>query len=120
MALESYSNALRSCPTTAMSLDYSKHVFKLIGLWFKNCHRAETQDLVNNLVEESICQIPTYHFVPLIYQIFSRIDNDDSSFQNTLQKFVLQISIDHPYHSIPQLIALSNGDIENKVEAVKR
>lgn len=120
IALESYCNALKLCPTTATSLDFSKHVFMLIGLWFKNCQRDETKDAVDDLMQTSLFQIPTYHFVPLIYQIFSRIDTDDNAFQHTLHKMIIGISRDHPYHCIPQLIALSNGNLASKVEAAKR
>ena len=119
LALESYCNALKLCPTTATSIDYSKHVFKLVGLWFKNCERSETQSIANSLIQSNIDQIPSYHFVPLTYQIFSRIDvsSPDDSFQTTLTKLVTKICSEHPYHGLPQLIALSNGNLTNKVEA---
>jgi hypothetical protein len=120
LAIESYCSALKLCPTTATSIDYAKHVFKLIGLWFKNCSRSDTEMLVRNLMQQNISQIPTYHFVPLIYQIFSRIDNVDCSFQDTLWKLVISICTEHPYHAIPQLLALSNGNLSNKVEAANR
>ncbi len=58
----------------------------------------------------------SHHFVPLIYQIFSRIDTASDldnrfgySFQAVLQNLVCKICIDHPYHGLIQLIALSNG-----------
>ena len=67
--------------------------------------------------------VDSFHFVPLIYQIFSRIDtsfeidedeytNTESfheEFQNVLRKLIARICIDHPYHGLVQLIALSNG-----------
>jgi ataxia telangiectasia mutated family protein len=119
MAVESHCNALKLCPTTATSID--KHVFKLIGLWFENCQKPDTHNIVNDLLKSNACLIPTYHFVPLIYQIFSRIDENDSSgcFQSTLHKLVVNICAEHPYHGIPQLIALSNSNLANKVEAAK-
>lgn len=120
VALESYCNALKLCPTSVTSLDYSKHVFKFIGLWFKNCQMSETQDMVNNLIQSSLKQIPSYHFVPLTYQIFSRIGNVDDSFQNTLRELVISICTEYPYHGVPQLIALENGNLVDKVEAAKR
>lgn len=111
MAVESYLGALKICPPS--STDISKHVFKLIGLWFKNCQKSETKNAVNELFKANLPQIPSYHFVPLIYQIFSRIDEIESSdgtcFQSTLWEFVFKICSDHPYHGIVQLIALSNG-----------
>eukprot|EP00804_Cyclotella_cryptica_P000562 CCRYP_009970-RE/>CCRYP_009970-RE protein AED:0.07 eAED:0.07 QI:22/1/1/1/1/0.88/9/1092/3640 len=120
MALESYCNALKLCPTTSASIDCSKHVFQLIRLWFKNCHRPDTESVVNDLLKSNLYQIPSYFFVPLAYQIFSRIDENDSFFQNTLRGLVIKICTEHPYHGISQLIALSNGNLTNKVEAARR
>lgn len=61
--------------------------------------------------------------MPLIYQIFSRIDSSldmdqdeytsteayHEEFQNVLIKLIARICMDHPYHGLVQLIALSNG-----------
>jgi ataxia telangiectasia mutated family protein len=53
----------------------------------------------------------------LIYQIFSRIDSSSDpnrrigdAFQPVLHNLVCKICIDHPYHGLIQLIALSNGN----------
>lgn len=115
MALESYCYALKLCPTTATSIDCSKHVFQLIRLWFRNCNRPDTANVANDLLK-----IPSHHFVPLTYQVFSRIDENDRFFQNTLQELVIKICTEHPYHGISQLIALSNGNLTNKVNAARR
>jgi ataxia telangiectasia mutated family protein len=83
--------------------------------------------------------VPSYKFVPLIYQIASRLgsaeddqdDQDDdygdagqqggctefgstsgaytSSFQRVLRVLLSRLAREHPHHSIVQLIALSNG-----------
>lgn len=55
----------------------------------------------------------SHHFVPLVYQIFSRIDttsNPDSQFQSVLQNLVCKICLEHPYHALVQIIALANGN----------
>ena len=80
--------------------------------------------LIHLIFTHNIGQSPgSFHFVPLIYQIFSRIDvsidiNQDNytntesyndEFQNVLTKLIARICIDHPYHGLVQLIALSNG-----------
>jgi len=111
LAVESYCNALKLCPTTMTAV--AKHVFQLVSLWFKNCQRMETKDIVNELLQSNLPQIPSYRFVPLTYQLFSRIDEvqeeDNNGFQSTLRDMVLKICCDHPYHGIVQLLALSNG-----------
>ena len=112
LAVESYCNALKLCPTSVT--DVSKYVFQLVSLWFKNCQQKETKDIVNHLLKSNLSQIPSYRLVPLTYQLFSRIDevqDDDNNggFQNTLRDIVLKICSEHPYHGIVQILALSNG-----------
>lgn len=84
-----------------------------MSLWFKNCQRKETKDVVNELLKSNLSQIPTYRLVPLTYQLFSRIDemqkDDSNGFQITLRDIVLKICSEHPYHGIVQILALSNG-----------
>jgi hypothetical protein len=111
LAVESYCNALQIAPPTMT--DVSKHVFQLISIWFKNCQRKGTEDIVNIILKSSISQIPSYRLIPLTYQLFSRIDavqeDDKSGFQNILREIVLKICSEHPYHGIVQILALSNG-----------
>ena len=111
LAMESYCAALKVAPTTMT--DVSKYVFQLISLWFKNCQRKGTEDIVNRILKSSISQIPSYRLVPLTYQLFSRIDevkgDDKSGFQNILRDVVYKICSEHPYHGIVQILALSNG-----------
>ena len=112
MSVESYCTALKLCPTS-ISTNVSTHVFQLVSLWFKNCTRVETNDIVNELMKANALSIPSYRFVPLTYQLFSRIDNtqneEANDFQNILRDMVLKLCIDHPYHGIIQLVALANG-----------
>lgn len=111
LAVESYCNALKVAPVSM--IDVSKHVFKLISIWFKNCQRKGTQDIVNRIIKSSLSSIPSYRLVPLTYQLFSRIDevqqDDNSGFQSILRDVVCKICSEHPYHGIVQLLALSNG-----------
>ena len=112
MSVESFCTALKLCPTT-IAANVSTHVFQLVSLWFKNCARAETNDIVNELMRANALYIPSYRFVPLTYQLFSRIDimQDEkvNEFQNVLRGIVLKICTEHPYHGIVQLVALANG-----------
>lgn len=112
MSVESYCSALKLCPTE-IAANVSSHVFQLVSLWFKNCARAETNDIVNELMQANALGIPSYRFVPLTYQLFSRIDSTQdgevTDFQNILRGIVLKICSEHPYHGIIQLVALANG-----------
>ena len=58
-------------------------------------------------------EIPSYKLLPLVYQLASRIDeldSDDSGFQNNLHAMLLIMGLQHPYHTLPILFALLNGD----------
>ncbi|OWM90493.1 hypothetical protein CDL15_Pgr014796 [Punica granatum] len=59
--------------------------------------------------------VQSYKFVPLAYQIASRMGGSKeghrkNNFQFALVSLLKKMSIDHPYHSIFQLLALANGD----------
>lgn len=110
LSFESICIALTLAPTTMTGV--SKHVFQLISMWFKNCQRKDTKDIVNELLKSNLNQIPSYRLVPLVYQLFSRIDAMDDgnrAFQYILREVVLKICAEHPYHGVVQLLALSNG-----------
>jgi ataxia telangiectasia mutated family protein len=107
--LQAYGNAL-ACASTGESSDITRHIYRVVSLWFANCDRAT----VNEAMKVVVQQIPSFRFVPLVYQIFSRIggqpgDGERDNFQDILKKQVFRMSIEHPYHCIVQLLALSNG-----------
>ena len=69
-------------------------------------------DEVNRIMMKAAKMIPSYLFVPLTYQLFSRIgqpSDGKESFQKALRSIILKICIEHPYHGIVQLITLANG-----------
>lgn len=86
-------------------------VFRIVSLWFSLSSR---QDVINGMLK-AVKEIQSYKFVPLVYQIASRLGNlkDSQSphnFQYALVSLVKKMAIDHPYHTIFQLLALANGD----------
>ncbi len=111
LSFESTCTALTLAPTTLSGV--SKHVFQLVSMWFKNCQRKDTKDIVNELLKSNLDRIPSYRLVPLTYQLFSRIDakieRGNFGFQDILLRVVVKICSEHPYHGIVQLLALSNG-----------
>ncbi|OWZ22232.1 Phosphatidylinositol kinase [Phytophthora megakarya] len=89
-------------------------IFRVLSLWFNNQRKADINRVV---IEEIIGMVPSFKFVPLSYQIISRINNtsDTGTFQTALQKLVIKLSVQHPHHTLVQLIALKNsGDVEGK------
>ncbi|CAI0398621.1 unnamed protein product, partial [Linum tenue] len=86
-------------------------VFRLISLWFSLSSREK---VISNM-RQTIHEVQSYKFIPLVYQIASRMGNSKDSigphdFQSALVSLVKKMAIDHPYHTIFQLLALANGD----------
>ncbi|KAL8457793.1 hypothetical protein ACS0TY_035608 [Phlomoides rotata] len=86
-------------------------VFRLVSLWFSLSNR---QIVVESMLS-TIKEVQSYKFILLVYQIASRMggtkdSSGSTSFQFALLSLVKKIAIDHPYHTIFQLLALANGD----------
>ncbi|KAI3914770.1 hypothetical protein MKW98_002006 [Papaver atlanticum] len=86
-------------------------VFRLVSLWFSLSSR---QNVVNAMLS-AVKEVQSYKFIPLVYQIASRMGSSKDgqgrhSFQYALVSLVKKMAIDHPYHTILQLLALANGD----------
>jgi ataxia telangiectasia mutated family protein len=82
-------------------------MFRLCSLWFNNSGNQK----VNKILKAKAKAIPSRKFLPLIYQIASRMSASDTSpFQEVLSSIIQQAVVDHPYHSLYQIYALGNGD----------
>uniref|UniRef100_A0ACD5VDD8 Uncharacterized protein n=1 Tax=Avena sativa TaxID=4498 RepID=A0ACD5VDD8_AVESA len=86
-------------------------VFRLVSLWFSLFSREQ---VVKSMIKTTK-EVQTYKFIPLVYQIASRLGSSkdvqgSTNFQNALASLLKKMAIDHPYHTIFQLFALANGD----------
>jgi hypothetical protein len=54
-------------------------VYRLCGLWFK----LSADPNVNGALGDVFASTPSAKFVPLVYQMASRLDNSEGSFQVT-------------------------------------
>lgn len=74
---------------------------------------------------ETFSEVPSYKFVPLVYQIASRMSASTtnplylSGFQPALHGLIERMATDHPYHVLCQLLALKNGNLgsDGKIES---
>nr|XP_029123739.1 serine/threonine-protein kinase ATM isoform X3 [Elaeis guineensis] len=106
LALEGYQH----CLVIGSKYDL-RAVFRLVSLWFSLYSRQNVVKSMNSTVKE----VQSYKFVPLVYQIASRLGSSkdgqgSTSFQIALASLVRKMAIDHPYHTMFQLLALANGD----------
>ncbi|RLN54888.1 hypothetical protein BBJ28_00002916 [Nothophytophthora sp. Chile5] len=108
-ALYSYGKGLSLSPRAELDM-----VFRVLSLWFNNQNKPH----VNRVVQDEVIHVvPSYKFVPLSYQIISRISGSSGTdtFQTVLSNLVMKLSEQHPHHTLVQLIALKNsGDVEGK------
>ncbi|KAK9117160.1 hypothetical protein Sjap_016107 [Stephania japonica] len=84
-------------------------VFRLVSLWFSLSSRGNVIESMLNAVKE----VQSYKFIPLVYQIASRLGisrdgHGPCSFQSALVSLVEKMAIDHPYHTIFQLVRSLN------------
>ncbi|KAJ8476072.1 hypothetical protein OPV22_019799 [Ensete ventricosum] len=88
-----------------------KVVFRLVSLWFNfYCRQNVVEEMISTVKE-----VQSYKFIPLVYQIASRLGSSkdgqgSTNFQIALVSLIRKMAFDHPYHTIFQLLALANGD----------
>ncbi|KAL6493547.1 hypothetical protein OROGR_032326 [Orobanche gracilis] len=91
---------------------YDVHVvFRLVSLWFSLSSRQIVVDSMLSTIKE----VQSYKFIILVYQIASRLSGTKESFGPTSFQFALfslvkKMAVDHPYHTLFQLLGLANGD----------
>ncbi|CAJ2672382.1 unnamed protein product [Trifolium pratense] len=91
--------------------DQKLQVFRIVSLWFSLSSRKH----VVNTMLSTIDEVQSFKFIPLVYQIASRMGSSKDgqgplNFQFALVSLVKKMAIDHPYHTVLQLLALANGD----------
>lgn len=108
LAMRAYASAL-SVAGTGHKGDMSRHIFRMVFLWFSNCTEGQEDTEVNAIMDQAIGEMPSYRFVSLTSQLCAQIDSGKSAFQTTLQKLVQKMCTEHPYHCLFQLISVCNG-----------
>lgn len=78
-------------------------VFRLISLWFN----LAQNEAVSHELHAATREVPSHKFLPLVYQIASRMSKsqteEPSVFQTVLIDLVLKLASEHPYHSLYQV-----------------
>lgn len=93
-------------------------VFRMVSLWLENSNKTE----VNQFVKSELDIIQTYKFVELLPQIAARLgstqDTTEVVFSKAIYKLLMRCCIEHPYHTLPLILALANSyeDFEGKVK----
>ncbi|KAI1893429.1 hypothetical protein AGOR_G00123630 [Albula goreensis] len=95
-------------------------VFRLASLWLGNADDKSVNDVMKGGVEK----IPSYKFLPLMYQLAARMGaklpggaSEDVGFHDVLNELICRASLDHPHHTLFIILALVNA---NKDESFSR
>uniref|UniRef100_A0AAR2J0R4 non-specific serine/threonine protein kinase n=1 Tax=Pygocentrus nattereri TaxID=42514 RepID=A0AAR2J0R4_PYGNA len=101
--------------------EHDTWVFRLASLWLEN---ADVRN-VNDMMKEGVKNIPSYKFLPLMYQLAARmgtkvsnpVTSEDVGFHTVLTELICQACMDHPHHTLFIILALVNA---NKDESFSR
>ena len=88
--------------------------FRLVDRWLAP-RSQEQEDHINLVFREYSADVPSHKLISLGYQLASRLsetkkDAQFSLFQANLKSTLFRMAKEHPFHVLPVLFALKNGD----------
>ncbi|RVE64573.1 hypothetical protein OJAV_G00127090 [Oryzias javanicus] len=93
--------------------EHDTWVFRLASLWLEN---ADIK-VVNDAMKKGVKQIPSYKFLPLMYQLAARMGtkmangtSEDTGFHDVLHDLICRASLEHPHHTLFIIFALVNAN----------
>ncbi|KAF1393857.1 hypothetical protein PFLUV_G00020400 [Perca fluviatilis] len=93
--------------------EHDTWVFRLASLWLEN---ADVKT-VNVMMKKGVKQIPSYKFLPLMYQLAARMGTkmvtgvtEDTGFHDVLIDLIYRASLEHPHHTLFIILALVNAN----------
>ncbi|XP_061575088.1 serine-protein kinase ATM [Cololabis saira] len=93
--------------------EHDTWVFRLASLWLEN---ADIK-VVNDMMKKGVKKIPSYKFLPLMYQLAARMGtkmatgvSEDTGFHTVLNDLICRASLEHPHHTLFIIFALVNAD----------
>ncbi|XP_056650415.1 serine-protein kinase ATM isoform X2 [Monodelphis domestica] len=102
-AVENYISCLLS------GEEYDMWIFRLCSLWLEN----SVVPGVNSMMKKDGVKIPSYKFLPLMYQLAARMGTKmmgGLGFHEVLNNLIARISLDHPHHTLFIILALANAN----------
>uniref|UniRef100_A0A8D0A1F8 non-specific serine/threonine protein kinase n=1 Tax=Sander lucioperca TaxID=283035 RepID=A0A8D0A1F8_SANLU len=93
--------------------EHDTWVFRLASLWLEN---ADVK-AINVMMKVGVKQIPSYKFLPLMYQLAARMGTkmvtgitEDTGFHDVLIDLIYRASLEHPHHTLFIILALVNAN----------
>uniref|UniRef100_A0AAY4EFS2 non-specific serine/threonine protein kinase n=1 Tax=Denticeps clupeoides TaxID=299321 RepID=A0AAY4EFS2_9TELE len=101
--------------------EHDTWVFRLASLWLENSDKKS----VNDAMGDGVKKIPSFKFLPLMYQLAARMGTkvstsagfEDVGFHDVLNELICRTCLDHPHHTLFIILALVNA---NKDESFSR
>lgn len=93
--------------------DHNVNALRFTALWLD--HSEDPQ--CNETVAKHLRNVPSRKFAPLMNQLSSRLQDNQSPFQRLLYGLVLRICQDHPYHGMYHVYASGRNRSDAKDEA---
>ncbi|XP_074534953.1 serine-protein kinase ATM [Halichoeres trimaculatus] len=97
--------------------EHDTWVFRLASLWLEN---ADVK-AVNGAMKKGVKQIPSYKFLPLMYQLAARMGTkmasgiiEETGFHDVLSDLICRASLEHPHHTLFIIFALVNANKDEK------
>ena len=105
LSVENYLKTLQSTDT-----QWDMCVFRILSLWFAHTSKESG---INTRIANFIQRIPSKKFLVVMYQLSARIlsvNSGEEEFQDVLTSLLEKMCLDHPYHCLYQIIALTNTE----------
>ncbi|PLW50604.1 hypothetical protein PCANC_06966 [Puccinia coronata f. sp. avenae] len=81
-------------------------IFRFVSLWLEH----HSDEALNEGISTRLKSVPTHKFIPVANQLSARLNKESqSNFQKSLVHLILQLSLDHPFHIIFQILLLQRG-----------
>lgn len=106
LSLENYLLSLAS------SDEHDNDALRFTALWLER----SDDDATNNAVTRHLSKVPTAKFAGLMSQLTSRLQNQDTPFQELLSNLVYNICVDHPYHGMYHIWSGTKARVQQKDE----
>ncbi|KAE8295481.1 Serine-protein kinase ATM [Larimichthys crocea] len=97
--------------------EHDTWVFRLASLWLGN---ADVK-AVNDMMKKGVKKIPSYKFLPLMYQLAARMGTkmatgitEDTGFHDVLSDLICRVCLEHPCHTLFIIFALVNANKDEK------
>ncbi|KAF2678581.1 hypothetical protein K458DRAFT_394860 [Lentithecium fluviatile CBS 122367] len=82
--------------------EYNNDALRVFSLWLEN----SDMPLANAAVKLYLHRVPSGKFALLMNQLSSRLQHEQTEFQQLLRDLVFRICVEHPYHGMHQIFAI--------------